>query len=465
MNRLEVSIVIPTRNEQGNILNLLGQVSRYNHEIIVVDDSTDKTAELASEFGVRVVNGQRKGLGQAIIDGINASNKDIVLVMDADLSHSPQHIPYLLKPIIEQGYDMTIGSRYVKGGDTIGWTKKRIAISRFAGLLAYPISFIRDNTSGFFAVRKSILHGVNIRPDSWKIMLEILIKANPVAFQEVPISFTDRVNGESSFNKKEVKNYLVHLIKLALYKYQKFVKFCVVGAFGALITFSITWILTELFNWWYIASMVIAVIIATISNFTLNYLWTFSIKESQTSPEYEWKSYYRGSMIQRWWKKSIAKTVWEWIPESNKLLDIGCGSSPLISKYIGHATAIDLNEAKIKFMKVKYPKIAFFATDIGNIVDTYDNVICIEVLEHLKDAEKMVSHIARHLKDGGTAVIATPDYSKILWHLAEKFTPYEEEHITHFTRQSLEEMCKKYGLTPVKYRYIAACDLVEMFKK
>jgi len=462
---MKVSVVIPTKNEELNILRLLSQVMKYADEVIVVDDSSDMTAKLATGTGAIVVNGQRKGLGQAIIDGISHASNEVVLVMDADFSHSPQSIPHLLNPIIEHGYDMCVGSRYVKGGDTLGWTKKRIAISRFAGSLAYLITGLRDNTSGFFAFRRSIVQNTVLKPESWKIMLEVLIKCSPVSVKEVPISFTDRCVGESKFNMKQVAYYLKHLLKLGLYKYQKFVKFCIVGASGALITFVITWILTEVANWWYMASMVIAVIIATISNFTFNYLWTFGVQKSQKSPDYEWNSYYKGSLIQRWWKRQIAETVWKWIPESDKLLDIGCGSSPIVSHYTRQATAIDLIQDKIKFMKWKFPTVAFFATDIGNIVDTYDNVICIEVLEHLHEAEKMVANISRCLKKGGTAVIATPDYSKPLWHLAEKFTPYEEEHVTHFNRESLETLCGKYNLIPKKYRYVFTCDLIEMFEK
>jgi hypothetical protein len=69
------------------------------------------------------------------------------------------------------------------------------------------------------------------------------------------------------------------------------------------------------------------------------------------------------------------------------------------------------------------------------------------------------------LKIGGTAVIATPDYGRGLWKLAEFFTPYKEEHITQFTKESLEEICKKYGLVPVRHKYVATCDLVEEFVK
>lgn len=90
MNSLKVSIIIPTRNESENIVRLISMVKQYGHEIIVVDDSDDNTPELARNSGAVVIKGRRKGLGRAILDGIYASNKDVVLVMDSDLSHSPK---------------------------------------------------------------------------------------------------------------------------------------------------------------------------------------------------------------------------------------------------------------------------------------------------------------------------------------------------------------------------------------
>ena len=156
-----ISIIIPTRNEEGNIAELLTRIKfandRFSYEAIVVDDSSDRTAEIAEANGARVVKGKRQGLGQAIIDGIEASQGDIVVVMDADGSHRPEDIPKLLKPILEEGCDMTIGSRYCKGGSNPGWSLKRRMVSRVACLLALPVTRVKDATSGFFAFRREIL--------------------------------------------------------------------------------------------------------------------------------------------------------------------------------------------------------------------------------------------------------------------------------------------------------------------
>jgi dolichol-phosphate mannosyltransferase len=131
-----VSVVIPTFNEEGNIVMLLSQIGKalrdYAHEVIVVDDGTDKTSEIAIEMGARVFCDLSTGLGAAILKGIQHSSGDVVVVMDADLSHSPYDIPRLLKPIMQYDYDMAIGSRYVKGGDISNWDKHRGLSSRIS---------------------------------------------------------------------------------------------------------------------------------------------------------------------------------------------------------------------------------------------------------------------------------------------------------------------------------------------
>ncbi len=117
---LGVSLIIPAKNEEVSISQLLEGIqdallpykAELEYEVVIVDDSTDRTAEIARSMGARVVKGRGLGLGQAIIDGIDASKSDVVLVMDSDLSHDPKAIPSLLKPILEQGVDIVIGSRY-----------------------------------------------------------------------------------------------------------------------------------------------------------------------------------------------------------------------------------------------------------------------------------------------------------------------------------------------------------------
>jgi len=253
------------------------------------------------------------------------------------------------------------------------------------------------------------------------------------------------------------------MIQKMIKKYARFLKFAIVGGSGALITFGITYALTEWADWYYLLSMVLAVAIATVWNYNFNLLWTFKVLVDFKSPGYEWESFYNGNPIQKWWKQSIARTVWEWIPFDETLLDVGCGSSPIISKY-SKATGIDTNYDKIHFMTSRVKGVQFYGF-IPFKPETYDNIICIEVLEHIEEPETMIATIAEKIKFMGKVVIATPDYKKPIWSVAEKFTPYKDDHCSKLDKKLLEKLCQKYSLYPIKHRYIAGCDLVELFEK
>ena len=470
---LSVTIVVPTRNEQDSIAKLLYQLSDYH--VIVVDDSDDCTPEIARSLHAEVIKGQRKGLGQAIIDGIKVANSDVVLVMDADCSHDPESIPDMLKPILDKGYDMTIGSRYVKNGKTEGWEFHRRLISRCACLLALPVTTIRDSTSGFFAIRKSIIENIKLEGKSWKIMLEILTKAKPTRVCEVPITFKVRESGKSKFNSKQMIAYLKHLFSLCLFKYNRFLKFCMVGGTGSVITFGTTFILTEYAHLWYILSLAIAVVIATFVNYTLNCVWTFSIGKNMNDPDYEWRAYYKGNFPQRWWKQSIVRKVLELLPENMELLsylDIGCGSSPL-SVEIGSPfyVGVDSNKRKIEFMRKKGLPFVYEQYKNGYKSDV---VMAIEVIEHcvdFKQAQSFIREMSDSTKLGGKVIIATPDYSTFTWRFIEKVysilmpSAYASDHKVKFNEGSLVFECLKYGLKHIETKRVLGCDMVCSFVK
>ena len=278
-----ISIVIPTKNEENNIVTLLDKIKesvKNNYEILVVDDSDNMmTMAKASWNGAEIIVGQRRGLGQAIIDGINASNGDVIVVMDADLSHNPVYIT----PMVEacrNGYGMAVGSRYCKGGEINGWSFRRKVISKVASLLAYPLTLISDNTSGFFAVNSRLFNEVTLQANSWKIMLEVLIKTK-AKIVEVPIRFSDRQYGKSKFTSKQMREYIKHLAKLYFYKY-RFLSFGFVGGIGLITNLIILYLLTDIVGINYLMSFIVAFLVAASQNYLMNKKWTFGdIKESK----------------------------------------------------------------------------------------------------------------------------------------------------------------------------------------
>ena len=242
-----LSIVVPTYNERTRLGELVEAVFQVfathgiDGELVIVDDgSPDGTGALADDLAtrhrIRVVHRPGKlGLGTAVIDGFAAASGEILGVMDADLSHPPSALPRLLAALegagtAGEGADMAIGSRYVPGGGVRNWPLIRRAMSRFACLLARPITPARDATSGYFLVRRHAVEGVRIAAGGFKICLELLVRGRVESVVEVPYEFSDRAAGESKMSWREATGYLWQLRDLMRYRHgrpaaQRYVRF------------------------------------------------------------------------------------------------------------------------------------------------------------------------------------------------------------------------------------------------
>jgi dolichol-phosphate mannosyltransferase len=167
-----------------------------------------------------VVRKGERGLATAVIHGIEASSGDIVVVMDADLSHPPSAIPTMLERLRRGDSDFVLGSRYVEGGSIHDdWSLFRRLNSVIPSLLARPLCPLKDPMSGFFAFRRADMpDAARLSPVGYKIALEIYVKGyfnNP---SEVPIHFADRQHGESKLSLKEQLNFIRHLGRLYAFK-------------------------------------------------------------------------------------------------------------------------------------------------------------------------------------------------------------------------------------------------------
>jgi len=218
------SVVVPTYNEVGSLRQLVPRLAAAladrKWELIVVDDgSPDGTADLAESYAdvhpVRVVRRPGKaGLASAVVAGFAQARGDLLLVMDADLSHPPEAVPQLIAAI-EDGADLAIGSRYIKGGGTEDWPLRRRVVSRAACLMGNVLVPIRDCTSGFFAVRRTAIDGVRLNPIGFKIGFEVMARARYRKAVEIPYVFRDRELGKSKFGRREILQYLVQLGQVA----------------------------------------------------------------------------------------------------------------------------------------------------------------------------------------------------------------------------------------------------------
>lgn len=206
-----VSIVIPTLNEVDNIEPLVRQIMTAVPscgEILIVDDgSTDGTRDrvrsLVQDFPLRLLERDQPtlGLSGAVIAGARAAAGDILVVMDADLSHPPGEISSLLSPLLAGRADMVIGSRYVSGGTTPGWPLYRKIMSRVAAGAAYPLTGVHDSMCGFFAIRRALLLQLAPAATGFKIAFETIVRGGrELRVLEVPIAFVDRTRGRSKMD-------------------------------------------------------------------------------------------------------------------------------------------------------------------------------------------------------------------------------------------------------------------------
>ena len=226
-----VSIIIPTRNEAENIGPLIGAIVENNiqfSEIVFVDDSsTDGTRDvidsLAKIHSIRLLgqDSSDPGLAAAIMIGARAAKGDLLLVMDADLSHPPSRINDLLNPVRDNSADLVIGSRYVSGGTTPAWPLWRRVLSRAGSALAYPLTHVHDSMSGFFAIRRGRLLQIAPPAVGFKIAFETIIRGgSSLRVREIPIAFPNRRQGKSKMTfgvaLRFLSRWVIALIRRAL---------------------------------------------------------------------------------------------------------------------------------------------------------------------------------------------------------------------------------------------------------
>jgi dolichol-phosphate mannosyltransferase len=206
-----VSIIVPTLNEEQNIVPLVSEIAAcavpFREILFVDDDSADTTRDeiraLAGNYPIRLIeqDGTGRGLAGAIMSGARAAHGEILLVMDADLSHPPDRIKDLVAPLFAETADLVVGSRYVKGGSTPGWPVWRRVVSQTGAVLAYPITGLHDSMCGFFAITRSRLLELAPQTSGFKIVFETMVRARgTLRVREVPIAFRERVHGKSKMS-------------------------------------------------------------------------------------------------------------------------------------------------------------------------------------------------------------------------------------------------------------------------
>jgi dolichol-phosphate mannosyltransferase len=229
-----VSIIIPSLNEEENITMAVDRclsalAADFQVEIIVIDDdSPDLTWRIAArEYStsphVRVIrrtSGQ--DLATAILAGFWAASHEYCAVLDADLQHPPEKLTELITPLTRDA-DIVIGSRYTDQGDIEDWSPLRKLVSKGATIAANicipETRSISDPMSGFFAVRRCIVTEPTLRPEGYKLLLDVLTHCTYDTVVEIPYVFDDRKHGESNLTVTEYSTFVKHTLALGLLRF------------------------------------------------------------------------------------------------------------------------------------------------------------------------------------------------------------------------------------------------------
>lgn len=292
-----LSLIVPTRNEAGNIEELLGRVEAATAgiatEIIFVDDSTDDTPNVIREVSPRCASPvavihrppqDRDGLGGAVTRGMRAARGEWICVMDSDLQHPPELVRKLLARAEGDECDIVVASRYIEGGSASGLgspLRKAISIASAwlsRGLFSERLWAVSDPCAGFFLVRRSLLTGVELKPVGFKILLEVLMRTPWRRVEEVPYAFEGRAGGESKATMAQGRAFLRHLAKLwfEVPGAGRVWKFALVGASGVAVNLGVLWALAIELEWSRWPAWAVALESSILWNFLLNRTFTWA---------------------------------------------------------------------------------------------------------------------------------------------------------------------------------------------
>lgn len=237
-------VIIPTYNEIENIELIIKSVFSLPEafDILVVDDnSPDGTADIVKKMIPQypdslhlLLREQKEGLGRAYIAGFKWAldqGYKYILEMDADFSHNPEDLVRLLASCRDEGYDLSIGSRYISGITVMNWPLSRVLLSYFASKYVNMITGmpIKDSTAGFVCYKSDFLSYINLDKVSfvgYAFQIEMKYYAHKLGFKikEVPIVFSERQRGQSKMNKKIVFEAMWGVLQLRFRNIKKIIK-------------------------------------------------------------------------------------------------------------------------------------------------------------------------------------------------------------------------------------------------
>ena len=290
---VELAVIVPTYNERENIKPLIGKIEKALEGVIwevifVDDDSSDGTAQhirdIASKNNkIRCLQRiGRRGLSSACIEGMLAATAPYLAIMDADMQHDEALLKKMLATFKVEDLDIVIASRYVEGGSTSTWSKKRVLASRFATVMSRVITHaeLKDPLSGFFVLKRTFFEKVmrRLSGKGFKILLDLCASSpEKVRFKELPYQFRSRYSGKSKLDTLVVWEYFILVIDKLIGRIipVRFTLFVIVGASGAIIHLAVLGICLKILRMSFVLAQSWATFFAMTVNFIFNNIFTY----------------------------------------------------------------------------------------------------------------------------------------------------------------------------------------------
>lgn len=417
---MDVSVILPVVNERENLCLLIPRLcalldrERLSYEIVVVDGgSSDGTSEAADVLGARVLPERRRGYAGALETGFAEARGDYLLTLDADMSHEPDFVTKMWRAR-ERG-DIVIASRYARGGVSYTSLFRKITSSMLNLVLRHMLSMpVRDLSSGYRLYRREAVAGLKLVSENFEVLEEVLVRAYARGYSivEVPFTYFPRAAGRS---------------------HARMIRFGVDILLGA-------------FKLW-------------------------KVRNSLESADYDERAFYSIIPPQRYWQHRRHHITVSWARGAHRVLDAGCGSS-LIIQSLNHAVGMDYSHAKVRFLR-RYgmPLVRGSAFALPFRDESFDCVISSQVIEHIPFDDSLFTEMRRVLQLGGTLILGTPDYATIGWRVIEPLYGflmpggYKHEHITHYTREQLNQLLEKHGFTVEETAYVVRSELILKCRK
>jgi dolichol-phosphate mannosyltransferase len=411
-----LSIVIPVWAGEHNLPRLIPSLTAavasvgVDWEVVVAGGPDgERLKEVSAELGATFVSSRGNGYGEILREGLRGARGRYVVTLDADFSHRPAYIRTMWHH--RHRGEVLLGSRYVPGACAELHIVRRVA-SRllnfvYRTMLSLPY---RDLSSGFRLYHRRVLEDIGL-PTSrgLDVLPEMAVKALCQGWRiaEVPIWY----RGARPWTR-------TRMVRLGL-----------------------------------------------------GYLRTlgrlFALRNSVRAADYDHRAFDSWIPLQRYWQRRRFRIITEYVADTGRVLDIGCGSSRIV-QMLAQGVGVDLASRKLRWLRGPGRHLA--QADMNHLPfrdGSFDAVISSEVIEHIPRDQVRLEELVRVIRPGGLLVLGTPDYGRRLWRVLEwiygRVFPggYAKEHINRYTHQGLRrELQEDLGLEVLDCRYVGRSEMI-----